>query len=214
MNKNTKLRMLAFGAATLLPGMAFVQGAPKLTPQDYIEIQELTGGYPYKIDHCTNSGYDYADMYTDDATFGVSSAWESPSPKIWYRGREELANAGGGGKGGCRARRATPNAVQVHHIVTSQTIIPTATGARGISTLLATGAGGNKYGIEWQGGYEDTYVKTPKGWKFKSRLHTWPDHDWPNTAAEQGERFKAEAARAAAEAAKANGGTPPAPASK
>ena len=50
--------------------------------------------------------------------------------------------------------------------ITSQTslvITPTATGAVGKSTLLATGVGGNPTAIEWQGGYEDMYVKTPKG---------------------------------------------------
>ncbi len=158
----------------------------QLTPQDYIEIQQLTAGYPYKIDKCTNSGYDYADQYTQDATFGVSSEWGTAG-KIWFRGREELAKAGGGGKGGCKSMwtAPTPGRVVTHHIVTSQYITPTATGASGKSTLLALGVHGDPTAIEWQGGYEDTYVKTPKGWKFKSRVHCWPGHDWPNTAAEQ-----------------------------
>ena len=29
--------------------------------------------------------------------------------------------------------------------------------------------------IERQGGYEDVYVKTPGGWKFKTRTHVWPN---------------------------------------
>jgi hypothetical protein len=190
MSKSKTLRTLWFGVAALLPGMAYVQDAMKLTTQDYQEIEQLTAGYPYKIDSCTNSGYDYADQYTNDGIFGVSSAWGSAG-KIWYRGREELADAGGGGKGGCRPKRASPTGVRVHHIVTSQVITPTATGARGMSTLLATGVGGNPTAIEWQGGYEDTYVKTPKGWRFKSRFHVWPDHDWPDTAAEQAKRMAA-----------------------
>ena len=68
------------------------QSGGQLTPQDYIEIQQLTAGYPYRIDKCTNSGYDYADQYTEDATFGVSSEWGTAG-KIWFRGREELAKA-------------------------------------------------------------------------------------------------------------------------
>lgn len=189
------VRNVAILALMLVPAVAFVQqqgGKPMtLTTADIVEIEQLTNGYPYKIDYCTNSGYDYADMYTDDAQFGVSSEWNSPDKThIWYRGREELANAGGGGKGGCRPKReSAPGAVRVHHIATSLVVTPTATGAVGKSTLLATGAGGNKYGIEWQGGYEDVYVKTPKGWKFKSRLHVWPGYDWPATAAEMGKRF-------------------------
>jgi hypothetical protein len=192
----TKQRMsvtLAIGVGTLILSLAYVHSAEsqtggKLTSQDYAELEQLTAGYPYKIAKCTNSGYDYADQYTDDAVFGVSSEWGTAG-KIWYRGREELAQAAGGGKGGCKARPAVPGRVQVHHIVTSQMIIPTPTGASGKSTLMALGVHGDPTAIEWQGGYEDTYVKTPKGWKFKSRFHTWPGHDWPNTAAEQAALF-------------------------
>jgi hypothetical protein len=189
------VRNVAIVALALVPAVAFVQqkqSAKALTTQDYVEIEQLVNGYPYKIDYCTNSGYDYADMYTDDGQFGVASEWDSvEKTKIWYRGREELANAGGGGKGGCRPRREAPGAVRVHHINTSLTITPTATGAVGKSTLLATGAGGNPLGIEWQGGYQDVYVKTAKGWKFKSRLHVWPGYDWPDTPAEMAKRFAA-----------------------
>jgi SnoaL-like domain len=191
MQRMSILLALCAGAAVL--SLVYAQNAQsqsggKLTVQDYMELQQLTAGYPYKIDKCTNSGYDYADMYTDDATFGVSSEWGSAG-KIWFRGREELAQAGGGGKGGCKSRPPVPGRVVTHHIVTSQVITPTATGASGRSTLLALGVHGDPTAIEWQGGYEDTYVKTPQGWKFKSRLHTWPGHDWPNTAAEQAAIF-------------------------
>jgi gluconolactonase len=176
--------LVAGTAAIGLPGLSAAQAVKKLTPQDRIEIQELTDGYTYKIDYCTNSGYDYADMYTEDGLFGVSSEWGS-GVKWWFKGREELARAGGGGKDGCRQQPAAPGAVKVHHIATSLVVTPTATGAVGKSTLLATGVGGNPVAIEWQGGYEDEYVKTPKGWKFKSRVHVWPGYQWANTAAEQ-----------------------------
>ena len=177
---------LALLAALVIPAIAYVQGAPKLSIQDYIDIEQLTAGYPYKIDNCTNGGYDYAEQYTEDAIFGVSSAWGSAG-KVWYRGREELAQAGGGGKGGCRPRPANAARPRTHHIVTSQVITPTASGASGRSTLMAlTNAFADQPSkMEWQGGYEDTYVKTPKGWRFKSRFHVWPDHPWPDTAAEQ-----------------------------
>jgi hypothetical protein len=186
MTRAKTLMILAATAVAFVPPLAYVQSAGKLTTQDYIEIEQLTAGYPYKIDNCTNSGYDYADQYTDDAVFGVSSAWGG-SPKIWYRGREELAQAGGGGKSGCRPRSTDAGRPEVHHIVTSQVITATAAGASGKSTLLATTGATNHSPpkIEWQGGYEDTYVRTSKGWRFKSRFHVWPGHDWPDTAAEQ-----------------------------
>ena len=196
MIKIKKVGLLALGAAVLLPGLAYVQTQPaamKLTPQDYIDIQMLVEGYPYKIDNCTNSGYDYADQYVEDGVFGVASEWSTPAKTfIWYRGREELADAGGGGKGGCRPKATPANGVRVHHIQTSLVITPTATGAVGKTTLLATGVGGNPTAIEWQGGYEDIFVKSPKGWRFKSRLHVWPGFDWPDTAAGMAARRAAE----------------------
>ncbi len=66
-------------------------------------------------------------MYTDDATFGVSSEWGS-GVKVWFTGREQLAQAGGGGKDGCRQQPTSPNAVKVHHIATSLVVTPTADG--------------------------------------------------------------------------------------
>jgi SnoaL-like domain len=162
------------------------QSVTKLSTQDYVDLQQLTGGYPYKIDKCTNSGYDYADQYTDDAVFGVSSEWGSAG-KVWFKGREELARAGGGGKDGCRPRWTAPGRAEVHHIVTSQVFMATADGVKGKSTLMAvtSATADTPAKIEWQGGYEDAYVKTAKGWRFKSRFHVWPGHPWPDTAAEQ-----------------------------
>jgi hypothetical protein len=37
------------------------------------------------------------------------------------------------------------------------------------------GVGHDPTAIEWQGGYEDVYVKTPKGWRIQSRWHVWID---------------------------------------
>ena len=54
-------------------------------------------------------------------------------------------------------------------------ITPTADGASGKSYLLAIGVGGDPTKIERQGGYEDVYVKTPAGWRFKSRVHVFPN---------------------------------------
>jgi hypothetical protein len=37
--------------------------------------------------------------------------------------------------------------------------------------MLMIGLGGDKNKIEHDGYYEDTYVKTPQGWRFASRVH-------------------------------------------
>jgi hypothetical protein len=54
-------------------------------------------------------------------------------------------------------------------------ITATTEGVTGKSYLLAIGVGGDPTKIERQGGYEDVYVKTPNGWRFKSRVHVFPN---------------------------------------
>ena len=156
---------LAMSAAAAEPPMT-------LTQQDYFEIQQLNARYVYAVDECTNSGYDYAGLYTADGTFGVSQAWGDPGV-VFAQGREALARAAGGGKDGCVPRQPSSPVFGIHHIATNLVITPTATGAYGRSMLLATGVGHDPAAIEWQGGYEDTYVKTAEGWRIQSRVHVW-----------------------------------------
>jgi hypothetical protein len=170
-------QIIGVTAASLIgQGALHAQGVAHLTAQDLIDIQQLNARYVYAVDKCTNSGFDYADLYTADGTFGVATAWGEPG-KIWAEGREALAKAGGGGKDGCRERSPTSPTYGIHHIATSLVIVPTATGAAGKSTLLAIGVGHNPNAIEWQGGYEDAYVKTADGWRIKTRWHVWIDRE-------------------------------------
>lgn len=173
MTKWKALAALSFGLALLAPAMVSAEEPMKLTPQDYIDIQQLSSKYAFAIESCTNSGYDYADLYTDDGTFAVSQAWDNPG-KVYARGRDALANADGGGPGGCRDPK-TMLGYGLTHIIVDLVITPTPTGATGKSILLALGVGGNPTTIERQGGYQDVYVKTDKGWRIKSRVHVFPN---------------------------------------
>jgi hypothetical protein len=165
---------IALGGASLAGGATAQTGA-KLEAQDQLDIRQLIDSYTHTLDHCTNSGYDYADLFTADGTFGVSSEW-GRGAKIWFRGREELAAAGGGGPDGCRPRRGNPT----YHININPVITPTADGARAISTLLVITNDTTDRGdiVHWEGGYEDTFEKTADGWRFKSRVHVWPEVQW------------------------------------
>lgn len=161
---------------TLLAVGARAQHGAKLDAQDYLDIRQLIDGYPRLLDTCTNGGYAYADQFTADGTFGVSSEW-GRSVKIWFRGREELARAGGGGPEGCRPRlSSTPS----YHLTINPVITPTPDGAMATSTLLTITNDTNSRGdvVHWEGGYEDTFEKTPDGWRFKSRVHVWPEVEW------------------------------------
>ena len=59
----------------------------------------------------------------------------------------------------------------VRHIYTNHVITPTADGATGVVDMLMIGLGGDPNKIEYDGYYEDTYVRTPQGWRFKQRVH-------------------------------------------
>lgn len=173
------MRNTAVGAVLLVLGaaQAHAQGEHiELTPQDYIDIEQLAARYVHAIEECTNGGYDYADLYTPDGVFGVSEEWGAPQEQWRFRaeGRDDLAVAAGGGEDGCRDP-TTLLGYGIRHVITAHVITATATGAVGKSSLLAIGVGGNPTTIEYQGGYEDVYVKTPDGWRFKSRVHVFPN---------------------------------------
>ena len=161
--------------AAVVAGTVVAQSSAKLTAQDVLDIRGLIDAYPHLLDNCRNNGQDYADLFTDDATFGVSSAWGS-SPKIWFRGRDALVAAGGGGPNGCRP--AAPK--QQYHLNINPTITPTAGGAKATSTLLTITNDTNARGdiVHWEGGYEDAFEKTAKGWRFKQRVHVWSEVQW------------------------------------
>ena len=137
-----------------------------LTALDYFEIQQLVARYAHAIDTCSNNGYDYADLFAADGAFIPSFNGRPLAP---IQGRERLATISGGGSNGCKD---VPWIEQgVRHIYTNHVITPTADGATGIVDMLMIGLGGDPNKIEYDGHYEDTYVRTPQGWRFKQRVH-------------------------------------------
>jgi hypothetical protein len=168
-------KALSITAAVLLASSNGLRAAEptKLTALDYIEIEQLSAKYAFAIDTCTNKGYDYADLYSDDGEFAVSDTWGKQG-KVYAKGRDALANADGGGPDGCRDPK-TMLGYGITHVLVDLVITPTATGATGRCKLIAFGVGNVPTQIEQQGGYEDTYVKTAKGWRFKTRTHVFPN---------------------------------------
>jgi hypothetical protein len=136
------------------------------TALDYIQIQQLVALYAQYIDTCSNNGYDYADLFAADGYFApftngrVGGKWQ---------GRERLAEASGGGRLGCKDVRWIKEGV--HHMYVNHIIKPTPEGATGTVNMLMIGLDGDPNKIEHDGFYEDTYVKTPQGWRFQSRIH-------------------------------------------
>lgn len=138
----------------------------ELTALDYIQIQQLVAKYSLYIDTCSNNGYDYADLFAEDGFF---APFQNGQVGKKSQGREALAKVSGGGPAGCTGAGWIRQGV--HHIYVNHIINPTPEGASGQVNMLMIGLGGDKNKIEHDGFYEDTYVKTPQGWRFKSRIH-------------------------------------------
>lgn len=182
-----QIRIVLHAALALLAGLPaaasaheLVYQAPpdamKLTAQDYAEIEQLAVRYAWTLDHCTDGGYAYADLYVDDGQFSAAEDWGTTSNDqrtFVSIGREELAKAAGGdGKGKCIPPQEYLG-FGLTHVVVNHLITPTRDGAVGRHRLLVVGVCGYPHLMELQGGYEDVYVKTAKGWRFKSRIHVF-----------------------------------------
>src|SRR5437879_7925614 len=82
------LLMLGMG---LVVGHAQQKKANRLTPQDYIDIQQLVAKYSYALDGGLENGRAYADLFTDDAEFQQQPTAGHPNGREWS-GRKELLN--------------------------------------------------------------------------------------------------------------------------
>src|SRR5262249_28691039 len=122
---------LAVVSMVALRGQQKSSTAAALTALDYIEIQQLVNKYAFAIDSCSNNGYDYADLYTPDGVFywGVGARVSV--------GRDQLAEAAGGGKNGCKKlQQATPERPLPTHTTVNLVIEPSSEGAIGKSYLV------------------------------------------------------------------------------
>jgi SnoaL-like protein len=126
-----------------------------LTALDYAQIQQLVARYSYALDTGADNGYAYADLFASGGTFGKVS------------GRDELAATARPGGG------HYPRGPKfVFHYTSNHVIEPSAEGATGKVYVVEIDAGerGKTASVIEDGGhYEDEYVKTPQGWRFKSR---------------------------------------------
>jgi hypothetical protein len=142
---------------------AAAQPAPSLTALDYIEIEQLVYRYGWALDGGADNGFAYADLYAPGGTFTGTN--QGPGGRS-YQGREALAALARGGKRG---------PAFVSHYVTNVIIEPAPGGAVGRTyvAIFEIGNGGNgaKSRLDHGGLYNDVYVKTESGWRFKSRAY-------------------------------------------
>ena len=163
--------ILAMFAVTLLPAQQATPRARRsLSPQDYIEIQQLVRKYAWALDGGDNYGYAYADLFTPDGVFvGMN---QGPNGRS-YQGRDVLA---------ALARTPAGGPTNQRHFTMNHVITPSPDGATGRAyvVMLDIGIVGKPNAVNHGGHYDDVYEKTNVGWRFKKRTYweskvdTWP----------------------------------------
>jgi hypothetical protein len=120
---------------------------------DHIQIEQLVASYGHALDSGYGKGENgepYANLYTQDAAFAGAT------------GHDQLVTLG----------RIQPRGPEyVRHYLTNHVIEPTADGAKGKEYLMVIdiGENGRPSSFFLGGHYEETYVKTADGWRFKTR---------------------------------------------
>jgi hypothetical protein len=130
-----------------------------LTDKDRMEIRQLSDQYVTFLDGCKAA--EYASLFTADGSF-ISG------PRGTMTGPEKLASLV------TSERFCQPSATArsaMSHAFSKVVIEPTAEGAMG--KVYLPGRDANSSG----GHYEDVYVKTSGGWKFKSRTYLSPKEE-------------------------------------
>jgi hypothetical protein len=123
-------------------------GAQSLTPQDYIDIQQLYVRYNEAID--TGNADAYAATFTPDGVFNN------------FKGKDALV-------GFVNQYRDKMNGLNRRHWNTNLLITPTAEGANGSVYLMLVDVSQRPPVIASTAKYTDMLVKTPQGWRFKQR---------------------------------------------
>lgn len=155
------LLLLGLGTATVhsqtVPGSA----DSALSAGDYLEIEQLVYKYGWALDSGENDGFAYADLYASDGTFTGTN--QGPSGRT-YQGRENLA---------ALARGPQRGPLNIGHLVTNLIVTPTSDGALGrvYVGIFAPGEPGTPPTAGHGGFYDDVYVRTPEGWRFKKRTY-------------------------------------------
>ena len=125
-----------------------------LSAADYIEIRELVARYAYAVDSGADNGNVYASLFAPGGEFVVNGTVTT--------GKDALATL---------ARQFTRGRQSAFHFMMNHVIEPSADGAAGKQYLvqLRMGEPGQPNGVGPGGRYDDVYVKTADGWRFKRR---------------------------------------------
>jgi len=160
MTKSITVLLSLVALSLAQPGSFRAQTAAALTAQDLIDINQLTARYAFALDTRADDGLAFANLFTPDGEFaGIRGS---------ARGGEQLAAL-------ARSGIMTPEkpVVGVSHFSMNHVIEPSAGGANGKEYVVMVNiAEGGRPGGDFSdigGHYEDSYLKTAAGWRFKRR---------------------------------------------
>lgn len=146
---NMLARILVHAAALVAVLAVPTVQAAELTTQDYIDIEQLYATYNHAIDD--GDGESWAATFTPDGSFNR------------FTGKEALI-------GFIKTWREKMNGANRRHWNTNLRITPAAEGAKATVLLMILDVGTKPPSIVSTGQYTDVLVKTPQGWRFKTRV--------------------------------------------
>jgi hypothetical protein len=121
--------------------------AGSLTTQDYVDIQQLYARYYTTID--AGQAEAWAGTFTADGVFNTTT-----------RGHDALA---------AFIRRSSPNGRPMRHWHTNLMLTATPEGATGSVYVMQIDIRSRPPAVATYSRYDDALVKTPQGWRFKTR---------------------------------------------
>ncbi len=134
--------------ALLVAAPAVGRAQTPITLADYIEIQNLYARY--------NHAHDSTNRKLLESVFAEDGEFVNNGKPI--KGREMI-----------NATAVAKDRPVVRHVATSITVDPAPGGVKGTSYVVLVNAQATPPGVMLAGFYEDMLVKTPRGWRFKTR---------------------------------------------
>ncbi len=153
------LTLAVTAAGVAVDGQPRTAASGRLSAEDWVEIYTLYGKYTHLIDNGAEKGHAYARLWTPDAVF------EFGGQK--HQGHDALAVVAMYGI-------ESPPIVRPAHHAFNIVIEPSPEGARGTAYLaiIVANKPGEPHTITTRGIYNDIFVKTAEGWRFKHRKFT------------------------------------------
>ncbi len=142
-----KALIAALVLATTSGAYTAAQAQRRLSTEDQLDIQQTYARYYHAID--SGNAEAWADTFTADGEFNGTKGHDALVASI---------------------KRSGPQ--KTRHVVTNLVLTPTAEGANGSLYVFIFNPDQVPVTINSYSRYDDTLVKTPQGWRFKTKMRS------------------------------------------